>query len=169
MMMNLNLTPHQQQRLILGTGIALSLLVAITFFSNIWQWYDDWALVHAEVKNPSVLASIEDSAKLVSSIPDEHLFGQASEDVPISSLQLRVTGIVSVQTEQNGSYSKAYISIAGQPSKIYKAGDSLPYGVTVHEITPDTVILENDGRLEKLPMPREKLQFKPRNTQEEHF
>jgi hypothetical protein len=56
--------------------------------------------------------------------------------------------------------------MSGQPSKIYQVGDSLPYGVKVHEITHDAVILENGGHLEKLPMTREKLKFKPRDTEE---
>ena len=106
---------------------------------------------------------------MIASIPDEHLFGKAfskSGDVPITNLQLRVTGIVKVQDEENGSYSKAYISISGQPSKIYQVGDSLPYGVKVYAISHDTVILENGGRLEKLPLPREKLVFKPQHKQD---
>jgi hypothetical protein len=73
---------------------------------------------------------------------------------------------VKVEHELNGSISKAYISISGQPGKIYQIGDNLPYGVKVYDITPDTVILENDGHLEKLPLPREKLLFKRKNIQE---
>jgi len=98
------------------------------------------------------------------------LFGNTyskNGDVPISDLELRVTGIVKVENETVGSASKAYISISGQPSKIFQVGDSLPYGVKVHDISFDAVILENGGHLEKLPLPRETLEFKPREVKPE--
>lgn len=163
-MMTLNIQLPQQT--LLGICGGLATLLAITFMYCAWQWQSDWALAHEEVQPTSALVSIQDSTSLINDIPNEHIFGQASGDVPITSLQLRVTGIVKINTEEGGSYSKAYISISGQPSKIYQTGDSLPYGVKVYDITSDTVILENDGRLEKLPMPRQQLEFKPRNTEE---
>jgi hypothetical protein len=106
---------------------------------------------------------------MINSLPEKHLFGQAfsrTDGMPISNLQLRVTGIVKVNTETGKEVSKAYISISNQPAKIFEVGDTLPYGVKVYSITPDAVVLENDGHLEKLPLPREKLQFKPLSTEE---
>ncbi len=96
----------------------------------------------------------------------KHLFGMsATGDMPITNLELRVTGIAREADAQSENVSRAYISIAGGVSKIYQVGDSLPDGVKIYDITSDTVILENSGKLEKLPMPRQKLQFKPRDQE----
>jgi type II secretory pathway component PulC len=104
-------------------------------------------------------------ANNITSVPNEHLFGKMVSKtgaMPVTNLQFRVTGIVKVDTEKYEAFSKAYISISGQPSKIYQIGDSLPYGVKVYDITSDAVILENEGHLEKLPLPREHPTFKPK-------
>lgn len=154
---------ENQQRLIVGLCIALACLTGFTFIYDVWQWRDDWVLIN---KAPPALPADDDSASmnLIARIKDAHLFGLsiAGGNMPVTNLQFVVTGIIKTE---DGS-SKASISIAGQPSKIYQTGDGLPYGVKVYEITPDTVILENDGRLEKLPLPREKLQFKPFSAEE---
>lgn len=163
LMINIQLT----QRVVLGLCAALAVLVCFTFIYSAWQWRADWVLAHQAAAAPTV-ATVDETANMIAAIPDEHLFGQSfsKSGMPTSNLQLRVTGIVKVDNEQGGTVSKAYISISGQPSKIYQTGDSLPYGVKVYDIAPDAVILENDGHLEKLPLPREQLQFKPRNKQE---
>jgi len=108
------------------------------------------------------------TVEMVTHLPEHHLFGQSFSNgsVPMTSLQLRVTGIVKLEHEINGALSKAFISLAGQPSKIFRVGDKLPYGVKVYDITPLAVILENEGHLEKLTLSREKLQFKQRTLQE---
>lgn len=164
MMININLRQHT----LLGISVALVLLVCTTLAFIFWQWQKDWQLAHQQTSTVSILATIDETADMIAAIPQAHLFGQSFSNgaVPVTNLQLRVTGIVKVDSELNDSISKAYISISGQPGKVFQIGDSLPYGVKVYDITPDTVILQNDGRLEKLPLPREKLQFKRKNIQE---
>lgn len=160
-MININLNRHT----VLAICASLMLLVGITLSYALWQWHRDWLLAHQETITVSPLATIDETAEMIAAIPSYHLFGQSFSNgtVPITNLQLRVTGIVKSFHEANGG-SKAYISISGQPGKIFQVGDNLPYGVKVYEITPDTVILQNDGRLEKLPLPREKIKFKPNST-----
>jgi general secretion pathway protein C len=154
------------QRYLLGATAALGLIVLASFIYIVSAWYLDWQLAHQEVA-PTVKQDSDANARLIANIPNQHLFGLAATgDMPISNLQLRVTGIAREADAQNENVSKAYISIAGAPSKIYQVGDSLPDGVKVYEITQDTVILENGGQLEKLPLPRGKLQFKPRDSEE---
>ncbi|EKD71207.1 MAG: hypothetical protein ACD_46C00246G0006 [uncultured bacterium] len=150
------------ERTMLSMIVLLSVSTLIMFFYASWQWRNDWIIAHQEIVNTS-LSTIDDTQEMIASIPKAHLFGQSftNGEVPISSLQLRVTGIVKIDPEQEDNKSKAYISIQGQPSKIYEKGDDLPYGVKVYDITSDAVILENNGHLEKLPLPREKLEFKP--------
>ena len=156
-----------KQRLALGLGLALLLAVSFTLIYSISQWRNDWVLAHQEITAKPTMAAADTANTLITAIPNTHLFGKSfSGNVPITNLQLRVTGIVKASTEQNGAISKAYISMSGQPSKIYQTGDNLPAGVKIYDITSDAVILENDGHLEKLPLPREKLQFKMRAAEE---
>jgi general secretion pathway protein C len=155
------------QQYVMALSAALVLLVAFTLFYTLWQWRSDWILAHQSAASIPVAVKADESVDRIAALPSEHLFGKAAGgEVPITSLQLRVTGIVKIHTSDTGTQSKAYISISGQPSKIYQVGDSLPYGVKVYDILPNAVILENDGRLEKLPLPREKLTFKPKNIEE---
>lgn len=162
MIMNLNV----KQQGALGLCAAFAALLCFTTILALWQWHDDWVLAHQEIKTAPTV-SADQTATLIAAIPSEHLFGKSiSNEVPLTNLQLRVTGIVKVENDTYGSYSKAYISISGQPGKIFQVGDSLPYGVKIEAITSDAVILENDGRMEKLLLPREKLQFKPVQTEE---
>lgn len=148
------------QRTIIGIGGALAALCLLTAGFCAWQWHHDWAIAHQEAI--TVSSSINKDAELISSLPDAHLFGRSLSggSVPITNLQLRVTGIV------KGNPSKATISIAGEPSQIFQVGDDLPDGVKIYEIMPDAVILENEGKLERLPLPREPLQFKTREEME---
>lgn len=152
----------------MGITATLGALALFTLGYALWQWRADWILTHQPMQQTQTLANTDMAADMIAALPDEHLFGKAlgSGDVPVTQLQFRVTGIVKINTAQGNTQSKAYISISGQPSKIYQMGDSLPYGVKVYDILPNAVILENEGRLEKLPLPRQQLEFKPRNTEE---
>jgi hypothetical protein len=165
---NYMITINLQQRAILGISALLALLVSLTLVFAFMRWRNDWILVHQQTMGAPSLATIDETASMIAAIPNHHLFGQSFSNgaMPVTNLQLRVTGIVKVLDERMGAISKAYISISGQPGKVYHIGDKLPYGVKVYDITPDTVILQNDGRLEKLPLPRKKLKFKLKNIQE---
>jgi general secretion pathway protein C len=158
---------HLQQRMFFIASIVLIALLILTAFYSLWQWHSDWVLAHQEVELGPELIRKTDTDKLIASIADAHLFGRVAEKVlteaPISSLQLKVTGIIKISHQNTGS--RALISTAGQPGKVYKIGDTVANGVKIYDITADTVILENNGRLEKLPLVREKLQFKPRSKE----
>lgn len=152
-----------QSKTLLGLVGTIALSIVFTLGFAITQWKADWQLAHQSMVGNMTIVSQDKSSQLIASLPEQHLFGQVLSkmgDVPITNLQLRVTGIVKVNSEQHGNVSKAYISIASQPSKIYQVGDSLPYGVKVYAIAPHAVILENNGQLEKLLLPRENLIFK---------
>lgn len=162
MMINLSNNP----RYFLAGVLLFGLIVLTTYAYLCTTWYQDWQLAHQAPKAPAKTDS-DANARLIASIPNQHLFGvSATGDMPVTNLELRVTGIVRQVNKQNENISKAYISIAGSPSKIYQVGDTLPDGVKIYEITTDTVILENGGQLEKLPLPREKLEFKSRDPEE---
>ena len=157
-----------QQQTVLGGSALLILLICTTLLYSLWQWRSDWILAHQSLPSLSATFSADKNASLISAISGEHLFGQSisNGNLPLSNLQLQITGIVKTDPKQNAALSKAYISISHQPSKIYQVGDHLTSLVKVYDITADSVILENDNHFEKLSLSREKLQFKERNTRE---
>ena len=161
-------TKQLKQQAALLSIMASAILLGITLIYSIWQWHSDWRLAHQEIKSTAALLPDDETLSMINALPKAHLFGEniSSGNMPITSLQLRVTGIVKSLDENSHEVSKAYISMSGQAAKIYQTGDSLPYGVKVYEINNDAVILENDGHLEKLPLPRERLEFKARDTEE---
>ena len=155
----------QQHRLIL-LGFSL-LATSLLFGYTAYTWHQDWQISHAPL--PAYrLPKQANKALLIENLPQAHLFGQGLTpmgEMPITNLQLRVMGI-SKGVDENSTASKALIAIAGGQSKVYQIGDSLPDGVKIYAIAADAVVLENAGRLEKLPLPRETLVFKPRQTLE---
>lgn len=160
---NLNL------RNLMAASLALVGLICVTLLITFNQWRHDWQLAHSTPPTVNTQSGLT-VAQLIADLPSDHIFGKSfadGGDMPISSLQLKVTGIMEFKDTDGNDASKAMISMADEPSKLYQKGDELPYGVKVYSITRDAVILENDGHLEKLPLPRETLQFKPRASEEE--
>ena len=141
---------------------SLSILVVITLVRMPMTWREDFVLAHEQKKSiPTNAISTNQSSDLSSQIPNWHLFGTAAKAdafLPITSLQLRLIGVIHDSGEQ---LSRVMISEAGQPGKVYKVGDQFS-GVKVNAIAPDGVILENGGQLEKLPLQRQELEFRGR-------
>lgn len=140
-----------------------SLFLLITLIEIPITWHRDYLLAHTPTTKIAQPASNQMIA-LIMQLPDQHLFGVSgqSADLPITSLQLHLVGIVKADT---ASASRAIISEAGQPGKIYQTGDNLTAGVRIKTITADGVILENGGHMEKLPLSRPPLTFQgmPKN------
>jgi general secretion pathway protein C len=82
-----------------------------------------------------------------------HLFGQASEDLagqrhdnlPVSSLNLVLTGVIASDT---GGY--ALISVNGQAQEPYAVGQSVKDGTVLQAVYPDRVVIRRNGALESL-------------------
>lgn len=144
-----------------GTMIAMLILLVYMIFCTVNTWREDYIIAHAEHRVSNKSLSADDMTKLVAEIPQKHIFGQSGVTdnggvVPITSLQLRLVGVIKSEPEE---YSSVIISEAGKPGKVYRVGDTLSSGVKVHSIAEDGVILENGGRLEKLPLQRPPLMF----------
>jgi type II secretory pathway component PulC len=145
---------------------ALSCLLLLTTFIDLpLSWHKDYKLAHnpAAAMNKNLQLNSQALA-LIAQIPNQHLFGISgrSTDIPITSLQIRLVGIV--QAVPAGQ-SRAIISIAGQPAKIYQVGDTLTGDVRITAITQESVLLENGNQTEKLPLARPPLSFEgmPKN------
>lgn len=136
------------------------LLFLTTLIKTPLTWYSDNKLTKTQAIVTDLPHSVQ-GPDLIQQIPAWHLFGNAAKPtdtsiLPITSLQLRLIGIVHAVPENKSS---VMISEANQVGKVYLVGDMLPVGVKVDAITEDGVILENAGRLEKLPLQRQPLSF----------
>lgn len=156
----MNLVMMTKSRLLLASFLLLSaiVIIAICLFGK--QLYTIYQFTHAPLPQ-TVVTKLAHNQETFVDISAAHLFGNAPpvlKQMPISRSQLQLTGIVKSLTGN----SKAYIAIAGQPSKIYKIGELLTEQMKIYDITADTVILQNAGQLEKLLLAREALIFKTR-------
>lgn len=153
------LTAPWSRRAGLGVFLAMVVLTFVTFVHSIFTWHNDLKLAHTTTAHYSDTSSSQ-LAQLIEKIPEWHLFGKygaASAILPITSLQIRLVGVIKATPEKD---SRVLISESNQPAKVYRVGDTLPgSGVKIYAITTEGVVLNNSGRLEKLPLPRTPLLF----------
>ncbi len=158
------LSTEQGRRGGLAAIAIFSLFLLITLVEIPITWHRDYLLAQTAVTTKMAQPASDQTIALIMQLPDQHLFGASGQaaDLPITSLQLHLVGIVKADTE---SASRVIISEAGQPGKVYQIGDSLTSGVHIKAITADGVILENGGHMEKLPLSRPPLTFQgmPKN------
>jgi general secretion pathway protein C len=94
----------------------------------------------------------------VAAITNAHLFGAApapkSDDAnaPQTSMPLVLTGIIAGNDPKNGL---AILGANAQSAKVYAVGDSVPGGATLHSVYVDRVVIERNGQLESLTLPRQ--------------
>jgi general secretion pathway protein C len=82
-----------------------------------------------------------------------HLFGQANEELtgqrldnlPVSNLNLVLSGVIASDT---GGY--ALISVNGQAQEPYAVGQSVKDGAVLQAVYPDRVVIRRNGALESL-------------------
>jgi len=83
------------------------------------------------------------------------LFGAAApgpgEAIKGTQVPLVLTGVIAGNDAQNGL---AIIGQSAQATKVYAVGDMLPGGVRLHAVYEDRVVLDNNGQLESLALPR---------------
>jgi general secretion pathway protein C len=96
----------------------------------------------------------------VAAIVDAHLWGftpvaavaQDAANAPQSSLPLVLVGIISDEDPENG------LAILGENAagaKVYAVGDNVPGGAKLHKVLSDRVIINRNGTLESLMLPRQ--------------
>lgn len=91
------------------------------------------------------------------------IFGEYS---PIDLVDLNVkpsglnVSLVGVLFSKNKNESEAIIRVANGSSKLFSVGDTVS-GAKIKQITPDGVVLERDGELESLSLPKNELRFDP--------
>jgi general secretion pathway protein C len=96
----------------------------------------------------------------VAAVTNAHLFapaavdasGQNAADAPQTSMPLVLTGVVAADDPQSG------LAILGENAnsvKVYAVGDNVPGGAKLHSVFGDRVVLDRNGTLESLPLPRQ--------------
>lgn len=103
----------------------------------------------------------------VASITNSHLFGIAAPDkpsaqdaanAPQSNIPLVLTGIIAADRPESGL---AILGASPQAGKVYAVGDAVPGGAKLHSVFADRVVIERDGHLESLMLPRQVLAGPP--------
>src|SRR5215472_8197747 len=94
----------------------------------------------------------------VAALANAHLFGTApvvqqdGADAPQTSMPLVLTGIIAGNDPQNGL---AILGQSAQTAKVQAVGDSVPGGARLHSVYADRVIIDRNGQLESLVLPRQ--------------
>jgi len=100
----------------------------------------------------------------LSGLSDSHLFGEAPEqaapvvqeviDAPETTLSLTLKGILAIEADGKGS---VIISSNRGEDKTYQVGQTIEGadGATLHSVYADRVLLDRNGRLETLRLPKE--------------
>lgn len=125
----------------------------------------DMKTVRPAATNINNQAEAEKDKPLAGEIRNMHLFGKfeikKAEPVPVQQvveppkptrLNLKLRGIFA---SANKDLARAIIADAKNAEDSYKVGDTLPGGVTLHEIQTDKVILDNRGKMEILLLPED--------------
>ncbi|HTP38507.1 MAG TPA: type II secretion system protein GspC [Steroidobacteraceae bacterium] len=89
-------------------------------------------------------------------ITSAHLFGEASADAgdgnaPKTALQLVLTGVLASPDPEHG---QAILGPAATSAKLYSTGSRIPGGARLKSVYNDRVLLENNGAVEALYLPR---------------
>ena len=94
----------------------------------------------------------------LAAITNAHLFGTAparkqdGANAPQTSIPLVLTGTIAGNDPQNGL---AILGQTAQSVKVYAVGDNVPGGAKLHSVYSDRVVIERNGQLESLQLPRQ--------------
>jgi type II secretory pathway component PulC len=158
------LTPllaSERGRYISLVSLALAVILVIwALIGMLSNWRADYKMAYQPLTSAGA-ANLADETSQIDVIPAQHIFGSApTEDtdfLPVTSAQLHLTGIIKNEDNQ---LSRIIISEAGQTGKVYSIGDEVISGIKINAINDDSVVLEHNGRFEKLPLVRTRLNFK---------
>jgi len=156
------------QALPAALSIALVVALGYTLATLSWQFY--LSMQPAEIPDSSAPATVAASTHRPSSnqgirqITRAWLFGkpqhgkpaQAQENAPVTKLNLVLRGVLAAEPDTLALAIIAKGKGKSGKEEIYAIGDTIQHGVSLSEIHPDHVIIERNGRAEKLVMPKSK-------------
>lgn len=100
----------------------------------------------------------------VNAITAAHLFGappppkQDAANAPETNIPLVLTGTIAGNDPQNGL---AILGQTAQNAKVFAVGDNVPGGARLHSVYADRVVLDRNGQLETLALPRKSSAIAP--------
>ncbi|MDR2876526.1 MAG: type II secretion system protein GspC [Chromatiales bacterium] len=152
-----------QSRVVVAVQLLLLALLAIALAGLTWRLLPAGEQQMA-ASTPQAVAAAQAQGTRSWNLAQWHLFGikpqgsvQASlESLPETSLNLILRGVVAAGGSNVGGGA-----IIGAPSgtdSFYAVDAALPGGATLREVYGDRVVLERNGRLETLRLPREGLE-----------
>jgi general secretion pathway protein C len=152
---------HDRWRTLLmseGPRIATWILGAALGLQAAFIFLDLWGAA----RHPSVTASAHPLVPRhnldVATITGAHLFGAApaakqdGANAPQTSIPLVLTGTIAGNDPQNGL---AILGPTAQTAKVYAVGDNVPGGAKLHSVYSDRVVIDRNGELESLALPRQ--------------
>ncbi|MGE3479870.1 MAG: type II secretion system protein GspC [Gammaproteobacteria bacterium] len=154
-----------QRRIIILVQVALVLLLAATLAELTWKLIPAPAQNLAppsEVFGGTTARRSEARPGVMWDLAKWHLFGEkpvisetpSVESLPETQLNLTLSGVVASGSMTGGG---AIIAAPGGVEAFYPVNSQLPGGAMLKEVHPDRVVLERNGRLETLRLPKEGL------------
>jgi general secretion pathway protein C len=143
----------------------LVVLLGIASAQVFWQAYDYWLVsdttVPAIATLPRTTATLSNTPDYADVIGSAHLFGRplassevdkvVTEDIPNSLLNVTIKGILALADDAN---SMAILSVENAVDEVFKTGDELKTGYSIHQIIANGVVVDFNGRLEMVRLPR---------------
>jgi general secretion pathway protein C len=114
---------------------------------------------HPSKVAPAAIPQAHTQTVDVAAITSAHLFGEQpieavprnAANAPQSSLPLVLVGIIAADDPQDGL---AILGESATTAKVYAVGDNVPGGAKLHQVFGDKVIIDRNGILESLMLPR---------------
>jgi general secretion pathway protein C len=152
----------------LPPGVTAVLVIAIAYQLATLTWALVPGSAPVATAAPSPVETGRDApASDYSVLLNSHLFGEAAEqsavvvapvaDAPDTTLSLTLRGILSKEDDPTGPSGSVIIEGSGAQSKTYFVGQGIDGadGATLHSVYADRVLLNRNGRLETLRLPKE--------------
>lgn len=157
-------------------NLLLVIVLGISLAKLMWLVLTPEKQLNTQVENSSdILATKKEKVNYGKLIANQHLFGEVKKKKAVietkkpptveekvvtpTRLNLKLHGIVAY-TSKKGF---ALISSDNGPQKSYGPGETIQEGVTIGEIYPDKVVLDNHGQAEELLLPKDQIISKTRS------
>lgn len=158
--------PKLAARLPALANMVLIILITYTLAGIVWQFVLSGPRFALEEAAPPPSAAPGPTNRVTRTAPDTtivqaHLFGTAAApevvsaaqapEAPETRLNLTLTGVYATGEGHN---ALAIVASGGRTEQFYRVGDSVAGGATLKAVYPDRIILERNGRLETLRLPK---------------
>lgn len=134
-------------------AINLTMLLVLAASLALWTWRLWQPPVEASPRTAAATSPEQPTDYDINALTAAHLFGEAAvtpgktalEDIPLSSLNLILTGVL-----VNPTSSVALISADGAPELPFVIGDEITAGVVLHEVYADRALIRRGATTESL-------------------